>query len=104
MNAHPLTIDTAPALIDKATDLMARIHRLAPHTRPTLRLRLRDELALVERVVEDIEGLLIRGAQFTLAEVKPKRALPPKCPAFAGGRGLHAAPARKRLTAGGSRR
>jgi len=79
-------LDTAPVLIDTATDLLARISRLAIHARPPERLRLMGELALVERVVKAVERGVVQAAQRTLKTVKPPRALPASRRALPKGR------------------
>lgn len=105
MNAHTARLDTPAALVTKASNILGRIMRVAAHVAPTQCLHLQGELALVAQVLEDVEQLAVHEAQFyaALATMKPKRAIPPPCPAFKGGRGLlpaphHASP--KRLTAG----
>jgi len=104
MHAHTARLDTPAALIAKASNIFGRIMRVAAHVRPTQCLRLQGELALHEQVLEEVEQLAVHEAQYAaLAAMKPKRAIPAKCPAFQGGRLLPAPrrASRKRLTAGG---
>jgi len=102
MNAHMARLDTPAALITKASNILGRIMRVAAHVRPTQCLRLQGELALHEQVLDEVEQLAVHEAQYAaLATMKSKRAIPPKCPAFVGGRRALPAPRRpKRLKAG----
>ena len=101
MNAHRPALDTPAALITKAADVLGRVMRVAAQVRPTLCLRLQGELALTDRVLEEVERLAAHDARYAaLAAMNPKRDIPPKCPEFVGGRRALPAPRRKRHTAG----
>ena len=95
-------LDTPAALIEKASDVLGRIMRVAAHVRPTLCLRIQGELSLTDQVLVEVEQLAAHDARYAaLAAMKPKRIPPPKCPDFVGGRRALPAPRRKRLTSGG---
>jgi hypothetical protein len=93
-------LDTPAALITTASNILGRIMRVAAHVPPMQCLRLQGELALTGQALDDIEKLTALDAQYTtLAAMKPKKALPPPCPEFVGGRRALPPPRQKRLTA-----
>ena len=79
--------DTAQALVSDVRNVLQRVERLAPFATPSMRLRLRGELALVERVVTSTEQAVEEAAKWTLEAMrdsvprpvtKPERARPAK--------------------------
>lgn len=105
VHAHEKWLGTARALIQQSAELHARIARIAPACTVAQRLRLHEELALMGTVRDEIETDIVNAAagKSALSEgrQRPKRLKPSEV--FVGGRGLPAASAPKRLTAGGVR-
>ncbi len=100
MNAHRQRLDTPTALIEHATDVLARIQRVAVKAGTEGRLLLMGELSLVAVRLDLIEQAVFKAARGTLADPTPKQL--PKAQRerleFHGGRGLRALPAPKRRT------
>jgi hypothetical protein len=90
MNAHPkrrneAKIDSAPALIEAATRTYSRMNRVAIHVQPDMRLRLRGELCLVDRVLDIAENEINAAARAALRVVPRRHALPPPRKRLKGG-------------------
>jgi len=83
MNAHRGRLDTPAALIEKATDVLSRIQRVANKTGPEGRLRLMGELSLCGMVLDSVEHVVFAYAYGVPSKLpKARKALP----AFKGGR------------------
>jgi hypothetical protein len=92
MNAHPITLERPTSLIDMATRAHGRVARVAIHATPSARFRLLGELALLERVVDEVECEVTLAAKAALKAMPKRKALPKarrkRLPPFQGGRGL----------------
>lgn len=77
MNAHRVSLSSAPALIEMASRVIGRISRLAIYATPDMRLRLMGDLALTETLLDGLEQHIANVARTTLRAMPKPRALPP---------------------------
>ena len=98
MNAHRLRAGSTTALIESATDVIARVQRVAVRCGKEARLRLECELALVALALDKVESDVYGAARGELADPTPKQL--PRAQRerleFHGGRGLLPAPKKRR--------
>lgn len=100
MTATTSRLDTPAALIYAATDVARRVHRLAARLRPMYVLRLQGELALVARVLDEVEDVEAGNRQFDSESGLKPRALRGSSPEFIGGRLALPAPKRRKTGRG----